>query len=30
MEGFKTAVPVEFEWDSCVVYADLHWQLEYR
>jgi hypothetical protein len=30
MEGFPTAVSVEFEWDSCVVYADLHWRLEHR
>jgi hypothetical protein len=29
MEGFQTA-PVELEWDSCVVYADLHWRPEHR
>ncbi len=29
MEGFQTA-PVELEWDSCVVYADLHWRLEHQ
>jgi hypothetical protein len=29
MEGFKTA-PVELEWDSCVVYADLDRRLEHR
>jgi len=30
LEGFQTPVPVEFEWDSCVVYADLVWRLEHR